>query len=127
MTPSRVTTNAATSGASISAPSPREFGAWASVRHGYRLGTSRIAPLAAILTMFGGVLGLSGCGRGGAGTSPPLLRWDVNPHNGGEAELAAACSAAAGGRYRLAVSTLPNDASGQREQLVRRLAAEDSS
>jgi multiple sugar transport system substrate-binding protein len=89
--------------------------------------TSRIARLAAIFAVFGGVLGLNGCGRDGAGTAAPVLGWYVNPDNGGQAELAAACSAASGGRYRLEVSTLPNDASGQREQLVRRLAAKDSS
>lgn len=37
------------------------------------------------------------------------------------------CTRAAGGRYRITTSTLPNDASGQREQLVRRLAAKDRS
>ena len=41
--------------------------------------------------------------------------------------MAAACTEAAGGRYRIRVSTLPTAADGQREQLVRRLAAEDRS
>ena len=41
--------------------------------------------------------------------------------------LAAACTEAAAGRYRIEVSTLPSAADGQREQLVRRLAAEDRS
>jgi multiple sugar transport system substrate-binding protein len=69
---------------------------------------------------------LGACG-GGSGGAAPTLGWYVNPDNGGQAELAAACTAAAGGRYRITVSTLPNDASGQREQLVRRLAAKDRS
>jgi multiple sugar transport system substrate-binding protein len=56
-----------------------------------------------------------------------VLGWYINPDNGGQAELAATCTAAAGGRYRITVSTLPNDASAQREQLVRRLAAKDRS
>jgi multiple sugar transport system substrate-binding protein len=77
--------------------------------------------------VLGGVLGLSACGRDGAGAASPVLGWYVNPDNGGQAELAATCSAASGGRYRIEVSTLPNDASGQREQLVRRLAAKDRS
>lgn len=77
--------------------------------------------------MLGGLLGQSACGREGGGTAAPVLGWYVNPDNGGQAELAAACSAASAGRYRIAASTLPNDASGQREQLVRRLAAEDRS
>src|SRR5581483_5087236 len=79
--------------------------------------TTRIARLAAMFVVLGGFLGQSACGRGGAdGAAAPVLGWYVNPDNGGQAELAAACSAASGGRYRIEVSTLPNDASGQREQ-----------
>ncbi|MGH9040301.1 MAG: extracellular solute-binding protein, partial [Acidimicrobiia bacterium] len=59
--------------------------------------------------------------------SRPTLSWYINPDNGGQAQLAAKCTAAAGGRYRLVTSVLPNEATGQREQLVRRLAAEDAS
>ncbi|MGH9004791.1 MAG: extracellular solute-binding protein, partial [Acidimicrobiia bacterium] len=65
-----------------------------------------------------------GCGGGSA---QPTLSWYINPDNGGQAELAAKCTAAAGGRYRITTSVLPNEATGQREQLVRRLAAEDAS
>ncbi|MDQ3946000.1 MAG: ABC transporter substrate-binding protein, partial [Actinomycetota bacterium] len=67
---------------------------------------------------------LAGCG-GGSGL--PTLNWYINPDNGGQAQLAAKCTAAASGRYRLKTSVLPNEATGQREQLVRRLAAEDAS
>lgn len=56
-----------------------------------------------------------------------VLNWYVNPDNGGQARLAARCSAASGGRYRLRVLELPRDATSQREQLVRRLAARDAS
>jgi multiple sugar transport system substrate-binding protein len=66
---------------------------------------------------------LSGCG-GSSAAGPPVLNWYINPDNGGQAQLAAKCST---GRYRIKTSTLPNDATGQREQLVRRLAAKDSS
>ena len=89
--------------------------------------TSRTAHLAGIVALLGGLLGLNACDRGGAGFATPVLGWYVNPDNGGQAELAEACTAASAGRYRLEVSSLPNDASGQREQLVRRLAAEDRS
>lgn len=58
---------------------------------------------------------------------PTVLNWYVNPDNGGQATLAARCSAASGGRYRLRVFELPLDATSQREQLVRRLAARDAS
>jgi len=57
----------------------------------------------------------------------PTLNWYVNPDNGGQARLAGRCEAASGGRYRIRVSVLPKDATQQREQLVRRLAAKDAS
>jgi len=56
-----------------------------------------------------------------------VLNWYVPPDNGAYQKLADRCSAASGGAYRIKVSVLPTDASGQREQLVRRLAAKDSS
>jgi trehalose/maltose transport system substrate-binding protein len=70
---------------------------------------------------------LGGCGEDGAAAGIPTLKWYINPDNGGQAELAARCGRASQGRYRIEVSLLPNEASGQREQLVRRLAARDSS
>ncbi len=57
----------------------------------------------------------------------PTLSWYANPDNGGQARLAARCEAESGGRYRLRVLALPRDATQQREQLVRRLAARDAS
>ncbi|MBC6450373.1 ABC transporter substrate-binding protein [Actinokineospora xionganensis] len=41
-------------------------------------------------------------------------------------QVVAKCTEAAGGRYRIALNTLPREADGQREQMVRRLAAGDS-
>ncbi len=66
-----------------------------------------------------------GCARGEPGV--PVLSWYVNPDNGGQARLAARCEAESGGRFRLRVLELPRDATQQREQLVRRLAARDPS
>ncbi|HEX9242804.1 MAG TPA: extracellular solute-binding protein [Anaeromyxobacter sp.] len=63
----------------------------------------------------------------GTPEDPTALSWYVNPDNGGQARLAERCSAASGGRYRIRVHELPRDATGQREQLVRRLAARDAS
>jgi len=57
----------------------------------------------------------------------PVLNWYTNPDNGSQVELAQRCTDAAGGRYRITAELLPNDATAQREQLVRRLAAQDSS
>ncbi len=69
--------------------------------------------------------GLAGCAGGPPG--PPTLNWYINPDDGGQAEIAKQCTAASGGAYQIAVSQLPRDASEQRQQLVRRLAANDSS
>ena len=68
---------------------------------------------------------LTACGGGGGGV--PTLTWYTNPDNGGQEMLAEKCTEAAGGKYRIEISELPTDADSQREQLVRRLAAKDSS
>ncbi len=68
---------------------------------------------------------IAGCGAGAAG--PPTLNWYINPDDGGQEEMAKRCTEQSGGAYRIDVSTLPNDASEQRQQLVRRLAADDPS
>lgn len=66
-------------------------------------------------------------GCGGDDSAIPTLTWYINPDNGGQAQLASTCTEQADGAYRIETSPLPNDADGQREQLVRRLAANDSS
>ncbi|MGY1841903.1 extracellular solute-binding protein [Modestobacter sp. SYSU DS0875] len=68
---------------------------------------------------------LAACGGDGGGA--PTLTWYTNPDSGGQAEIAARCTDAAGGRYRIETAQLPREASQQREQLIRRLAANDSS
>ncbi|MGY1814708.1 extracellular solute-binding protein [Blastococcus sp. SYSU D00820] len=69
---------------------------------------------------------LAACGGGGDGGTPTLT-WYTNPDSGGQAEIASRCTEEAGGRYRIATEQLPRQASQQREQLIRRLAAEDAS
>ena len=65
---------------------------------------------------------LSGCGGGGGET----LRWFVGQeYSGAYRQAADACTAAAGGRYRIVLEELPRSSDRQREQLVRRLAARD--
>lgn len=73
--------------------------------------------------------GLAACG-GNADTT--RLTWYINPDGGGsdpngkgQAQIARECSEAAGGAYSLEVQLLPNSASDQRQQLIRRLAAQD--
>ncbi|HVL04881.1 MAG TPA: extracellular solute-binding protein [Acidimicrobiales bacterium] len=83
----------------------------------------RTGTMALAITLLASVTGA--CGGGGSGV--PTLNWYINPDNGGQAELAAKCSAQSNGAYRIKTSVLPNDATGQREQLVRRLAAKDAS
>lgn len=80
--------------------------------------TSLVAALAGLLGL------LAACG---SGDGTPTLTWYTNPDAGGQERMAAACTEAAGGRYRVVTSPLPRDAASQREQLARRLAAHDSS
>ncbi len=73
------------------------------------------------------VVGAVGCGGGGDEGGVPTLRWYSYDEPGGSyVAAAAACSEASDGRYRVELVTLPNNADEQREQLVRRLAAQDS-
>ncbi|MGW2780397.1 ABC transporter substrate-binding protein [Streptomyces populi] len=67
---------------------------------------------------------LAGCGGGGGG--PVTLNWYNFPDDSGAlASAASACSKQSGGRYRISYNKLPRTADGQRQQLVRRLAAKD--
>jgi multiple sugar transport system substrate-binding protein len=68
---------------------------------------------------------LAACG--GSDGGPSTLTWYINPDTGGQAEIAKRCTEAAEGEYRIQTAQLPRDAAGQREQLVRRLAANDAS
>jgi len=86
--------------------------------------------LAAVLA---GSMTLAACGSGSSSSGTPTLTWYINPDVGnldaslgGQATIAQNCTEDAGGDYAIDVELLPNDASQQREQLVRRLAAGDS-
>src|SRR4051812_17495597 len=71
------------------------------------------------------IVPLAACASEGSG--PPVLTWYINPDDGGQADIAADCTKSADGAYRIETSVLPRDASAQREQLARRLAAKDAS
>jgi multiple sugar transport system substrate-binding protein len=82
----------------------------------------------------GGVTGISAAlaagllAACGGSSGPPTLQWYIFPEPSGSfAHAAQVCSQASGGRYKIALNTLPTDADGQRQELVRRLAAKDSS
>lgn len=79
-------------------------------------------------------LGLAACGSDDSSGSTPTLTWYINPDvgnadasKGGQATLAKRCSDGSQGKYKINIQLLPNDASDQRIQLLRRLAAGDPS
>lgn len=73
-------------------------------------------------------LAFSACGSSSADSGPRQLTFFVAIQPGGTIEDASArCSKESNGRYEITPEFLPTDASQQREQLVRRLGAEDPS
>jgi multiple sugar transport system substrate-binding protein len=80
--------------------------------------------LAAVAVVIGPTL-LLGCSSDEGDSS--TLTWYINPDNGSQAKLAEKCSKESDGAYKIETQILPNEADQQREQLVRRLAADDSS
>ncbi|WP_432564566.1 extracellular solute-binding protein [Kineococcus sp. SYSU DK003] len=71
--------------------------------------------------------GLAACGDSSTASGTPTLNWYINPDNGGQQTIAQQCSEQSGGAYTIDVSILPSDAAAQREQLMRRLAGNDTS
>ncbi len=81
----------------------------------------------ALALVLGGCLAVSAtaCG-GGSESGTPVLKWYARDEAGGVFGAAIEdCNAAAEGRYRIELAALPANADEQREQLVRRLAAQD--
>jgi multiple sugar transport system substrate-binding protein len=79
--------------------------------------------LAAAIVCLASVAGCGGSSSGG----PVTLNWFIANQPGGSIqEVAKRCTNESKGRYKVDVQLLPSDASQQREQLVRRLAAKDS-
>jgi multiple sugar transport system substrate-binding protein len=68
---------------------------------------------------------LAACGGGGGGV--PTLNWYIGKQGGGWIEHAiSVCNQQAAGKYKIKFQELPATGTDQREQLVRRLAANDS-
>src|SRR6476659_797702 len=89
-----------------------------------RTGAPRRSPRwAALVGAAALVTALAACSSGPAGVV-------VNLYGGASAtkfdEIIADCNAKAAGRYTIVGNLLPSDADGQRDQLVRRLAAKDA-
>ncbi|MFD0277902.1 ABC transporter substrate-binding protein [Kitasatospora sp. NPDC127111] len=69
---------------------------------------------------------LTGCGSSGQG-GPVTLNWYNFPDDSGALQEAAdRCGRQSGGRYSVKYNKLPRGADGQRQQLVRRMAAHDA-
>ncbi|WP_203707093.1 extracellular solute-binding protein [Asanoa iriomotensis] len=75
------------------------------------------------LVLFAAACALSGCG-GGEGGATSLTYYIADA---AQADVAARCATESGGAYTFDIQRLPNNAAGGREQLLRRLAAEDRS
>ena len=98
--------------------------------HGGETLTSRraIGATACLLASTLALAGLSACGNSSEGSGPRELTFFVAIQPGGTIEEASKrCSEESNGRYTVTPEFLPTDASQQREQLVRRLGAEDPS
>src|SRR4051794_2865699 len=69
-----------------------------------------------------------GCGSSGnSGGQVTLNLWVFNEPSGSFTDAAKRCSDSSNGRYKIVYNKLSNDADQQRQSLVRRLAAKDSS
>lgn len=83
----------------------------------------------AIVTCTAALFGLAACGSGGgsSGGRATINLWVFNEPSGAFTDAARRCSAASNGQYKIVFNALSNDADQQRQALVRRLAAKDSS
>ncbi len=83
---------------------------------------SRVGVILAVLAT---AFGASACGGESSGGSNTLNFYIFNEPGGGPQDVAKKCSEDSNGKYNIKFSLLPNIADQQREQLVRRLGAED--
>ncbi|SNC62626.1 carbohydrate ABC transporter substrate-binding protein, CUT1 family [Kytococcus aerolatus] len=95
---------------------------------GRRAAATRIVAGAALATTV-----VTGCGGStDSAEGPTELTWYINPdgggndpNGGGQAQIARECTEAADGAYSIRTELLPNSATDQRVQLLRRVAAGD--
>jgi multiple sugar transport system substrate-binding protein len=70
--------------------------------------------------------GLAACSSASAGTGPVTLNYYLYPDNSGATQQAINnCDKQSGGKYKISYQLLPQASDGQRQQMVRRLAAHD--
>ncbi len=70
---------------------------------------------------------LAACGGGSSGGPANINVWVFNEPSGSFKDAAKRCSDSSNGRYKVTLNALSNQADQQRQSLVRRLAAKDSS
>jgi len=90
-------------------------------------GLSRATAVLAVAALLAALA--ASCGSGGGSTKGPVtLNWYIFPEfSGAFVKSAQQCSTHSNGAYKIKIQTLPNAADGQRQQMVRRLAADDPS
>ena len=103
----------------------------ASIRRAHARGVMRVSRRRLVAGVASVVLagaGLTACTAASAGTGPVTLNFYFYPDTSKATSTGVSnCSAQSGGKYTISYQQLPQAADGQRQQLVRRLAAHDSS
>jgi len=80
------------------------------------------------LTLAAAALAVAGCGDdGGSARGKTINLWVFNEPSGAFKDAVKRCSTESGGRFTIKYNALSNNADQQRQSLVRRLAAEDTS
>jgi multiple sugar transport system substrate-binding protein len=102
----------------------------ASIRRAHARGVmagSRLRLVAGVASVVLAGTGLAACTSANAGTGPVTLNYYLYPDTSGATQMAINnCDQQSGGKYTISYQPLPQAADGQRQQLVRRLAAHDS-
>ncbi len=91
------------------------------------MGGSRRRLVAGAASFFLAGTGLAACSSAGAGTGPVTLNYYLYTDTSGATAAAISnCNKQSGGKYTISYQPLPQAADGQRQQMVRRLAAHDA-
>jgi multiple sugar transport system substrate-binding protein len=87
---------------------------------------SRKRMVAGVASAVMAATGLAACSSASAGTGPVTLNYYLYPDNSGATQQAINnCDKQSGGKYKISYQLLPQASDGQRQQMVRRLAAHD--
>jgi multiple sugar transport system substrate-binding protein len=101
----------------------------ASIGRAHRRGNTRYSRkrmVAGVASALMAATGLAACSSANAGTGPVTLNYYLYPDTSVATSTAISnCDEQSGGKYKISYQELPQAADGQRQQLVRRLAAHD--